>query len=70
MFGRTYDEVQEAVRQPELIEEMMKNERFVLPKRRVPAGFYALYDKRFEQVTMKRIDKDVHAIRSIFASGR
>ena len=30
---------------PELIEELMKNERFVLPR---DSGFYALYDQRHE----------------------
>ena len=44
---------------PELIEEMMKNERFVLPK---SASFYALYDKRFEPGNGERIDKALHAI--------
>lgn len=44
---------------PELIEEMMQNERFVLPKH---AGFYYLYDKRFEPGNGERIDKSLHAI--------
>ncbi|MFK4766424.1 type I restriction-modification system subunit M [Desulfobaculum sp. SPO524] len=44
---------------PELIEEMMKNERFVLPKN---ASFYALYDRRFEAGNGERIDKALHAI--------
>jgi type I restriction enzyme M protein len=44
---------------PELIEELMKNERFVLPKQ---AGFYYLYDKRFEPGNGERIDKALHAI--------
>src|SRR2546423_10326478 len=30
---------------PKLIEEMLKNERFVLPR---DASFYALYERRFE----------------------
>nr|WP_321258906.1 type I restriction-modification system subunit M [uncultured Pseudodesulfovibrio sp.] len=44
---------------PELIEEMMKNERFVLP---AEAGFYFLYEKRFEPGNGERIDKALHAI--------
>ena len=44
---------------PELIEEMMKNERFVLPG---AAGFYALYEKRHEPGNGERIDKALHAI--------
>jgi len=44
---------------PQLIEEMMKNERFVLPRE---ASFYALYDKRFEAGNGERIDKALHAI--------
>ena len=44
---------------PELIEEMMKNERFVLPR---TAGFYALYEKRHEPGNGERIDKALHAI--------
>jgi len=44
---------------PGLIEEMMKNERFVLPPE---ASFYALYDKRFEAGNGERIDKALHAI--------
>lgn len=44
---------------PELIEEMMKNERFVLPK---DASFYALYERRFEAGNGERIDKALHAI--------
>lgn len=44
---------------PELIAEMMKNERFVLPE---SANFYALYDKRFEPGNGERIDKALHAI--------
>jgi type I restriction enzyme M protein len=44
---------------PELIEELMKNERFVLPKQ---AGFYYLYDKRFEPGNGERIDKALHTI--------
>jgi type I restriction enzyme M protein len=44
---------------PELIEEMLKNERFVLPK---SANFYKLYDKRHEPGNGERIDKALHAI--------
>ncbi|MAT64338.1 MAG: type I restriction-modification system subunit M [Gammaproteobacteria bacterium] len=43
----------------ELIEEMMKNERFVLPK---DASFYALYEQRYEPGNGERIDKALHAI--------
>lgn len=45
--------------EPELIEEMMKNERFVLPK---AASFHALYDRRFEAGNGERIDQALHAI--------
>ncbi|MGP8288786.1 type I restriction-modification system subunit M [Vreelandella zhanjiangensis] len=44
---------------PELIEELMKNERFVLPK---DSGFYALHDQRHEPGNGERIDKALHAI--------
>lgn len=44
---------------PKLIEEMMKNERFVLPR---DASFYALYERRFEPGNGERIDKALHAI--------
>lgn len=44
---------------PELIEEMMKNERFSLPG---SANFYDLHDKRFEAGNGERIDKALHAI--------
>ena len=44
---------------PELIKEMMKNERFVLPK---DANFYALHEKRYEPGNGERIDKALHAI--------
>ncbi len=44
---------------PELIEELLKNERFVLPRE---ANFYALYDKRYEPGNGERIDKALHAI--------
>lgn len=45
--------------EPELIEEMMKNERFVLPKE---ASFYALYERRHEPGNGERIDQALHAI--------
>lgn len=45
--------------EPELIDEMMKNERFVLPKK---AGFYALYERRHEPGNGERIDQALHAI--------
>ncbi len=44
---------------PALIDEMLKNERFVLPKE---ASFYALYERRFEPGNGERIDKALHAI--------
>lgn len=44
---------------PELIEEMLKNERFVLPPK---ANFYALYDARHAPGNGERIDKALHAI--------
>lgn len=44
---------------PELIEEMLKNERFVLPK---AANYYDLYKHRFEAGNGERIDKALHAI--------
>ncbi|MCH8866841.1 MAG: SAM-dependent DNA methyltransferase, partial [Proteobacteria bacterium] len=44
---------------PELIEELLKNERFVLPR---DANFYTLYDKRYEPGNGERIDKALHAI--------
>jgi type I restriction enzyme M protein len=45
--------------EPELIEEMMKSERFVLPR---DASFYALYDRRYEPGNGERIDQALHAI--------
>ena len=45
--------------EPELIEEMMKNERFVLPNN---ASFYALYEQRHEPGNGERIDQSLHAI--------
>lgn len=45
--------------EPELIEEMLKNERFVLPRE---ASFYALYERRHEPGNGERIDEALHAI--------
>lgn len=45
--------------EPELIEEMMKNERFVLPK---TASFYTLWERRHEPGNGERIDQALHAI--------
>lgn len=45
--------------EPELIEAMMANERFVLPK---SASFYALYERRHEPGNGERIDQALHAI--------
>jgi len=44
---------------PELIEELLKNERFLLPP---AANFYALHKQRFEPGNGERIDKALHAI--------
>lgn len=44
---------------PELIVELMRSERFVLPE---GASFYALYDRRHEPGNGERIDKALHAI--------
>ena len=44
---------------PELIEEMLKNERFVLPP---SASFYALHAQRHAPGNGERIDKALHAI--------
>ena len=44
---------------PELIQELMKNERFVLPP---DASFYSLYERRHEPGNGERIDKALHAI--------
>ncbi len=55
-----YDRYQaEYADMPELIEEMMKNERFVLPPQ---ASFYALYEHRHEPGNGERIDQALHAI--------
>lgn len=45
--------------EPELLRELMKAERFVLPPQ---ASFYALYDKRHEPGNGERIDIALHAI--------
>lgn len=44
---------------PELVTEMMKNERFILPE---SANFYSLFIKRHEAGNGERIDKALHAI--------
>jgi type I restriction enzyme M protein len=44
---------------PELIEELLKNERFVLPH---IANFYTLYESRHKPGNGERIDKALHAI--------
>lgn len=55
-----YDQYQaEHGDEPELIEEMMKNERFVLPK---SSSFYALFEHRHEPGLGERIDQALHAI--------
>lgn len=45
--------------EPELITEMMKNERFVLPD---GSSFYVLYEKRHEPGNGERIDQALHAL--------
>ncbi|ENV09357.1 type I restriction-modification system, M subunit [Acinetobacter higginsii] len=45
--------------EPELIEEMMKNERFVLPRE---SSFYRLYEHRYEAGNGERIDIALHAL--------
>lgn len=44
---------------PELIKELMKSERFVLPR---DASFYRLYERRNEPGNGERIDQALHAI--------
>lgn len=44
---------------PELIAELLKNERFVLP---ASANFYALFEARHQPGNGERIDKALHAI--------
>jgi len=45
--------------EPELISEMMKNERFILPE---GSSFYTLYEKRHEAGSGERIDQALHAL--------
>lgn len=45
--------------EPELIRELMKNERFVLPPE---ASFYVLFEHRHEPGNGERIDKALHSI--------
>lgn len=45
--------------EPELIEEMMKNERFVLPRE---SNFYSLHERRYEAGNGERIDIALHAL--------
>ena len=45
--------------EPELIEEMMKNERFVLPRE---SNFNTLHERRFEPGNGERIDMALHAL--------
>jgi len=45
--------------EPELIAEMMKNERFVLPE---GSSFYTLYEKRHGAGNGERIDQALHAL--------
>lgn len=45
--------------EPELIEEMLKNERFVLPK---GSSFYNLHERRYEPGNGERIDKALHEL--------
>jgi type I restriction enzyme M protein len=55
-----YDQYQkEHGDEPELILEMMKSERFVLPE---GAGFYTLWEQRHEPGNGERIDQALHAI--------
>lgn len=53
--------------EPELIEEMLKNERFVLPKQ---ASFYSLFERRHEPGNGERIDQALHAIEEANARRR
>lgn len=67
-----YDEYQkEHGDEPELIEELLRNERFTLPKIDVGRGetqeiaradFYSLHERRSEPGNGERIDKVLHAI--------
>ena len=45
--------------EPELIEELMKSERFVLPRE---SSFYRLYERRHEPGNGERIDMALHAL--------
>jgi type I restriction enzyme M protein len=55
-----YDQYQkEHGNEPELIRELMQNERFVLPP---SASFYALYERRHEPGNGERIDQALHAL--------
>lgn len=45
--------------EPDLIRELMKSERFVLPE---DASFYALYERRHEPGNGERIDQALHAL--------
>ena len=45
--------------EPELIEELMKSERFVLPRE---SSFYSLYERRYEPGNGERIDMALHAL--------
>ncbi|MEQ1248148.1 type I restriction-modification system subunit M [Acinetobacter soli] len=45
--------------EPELIEELMKSERFVLPRE---SNFYSLYEHRYEPGNGERIDMALHAL--------
>ena len=55
-----YDQYQQAHGdEPELIDELMKNERFVLPK---GADFYTLFEHRHEPGNGERIDQALHAL--------
>ncbi len=55
-----YDEYQQQYGdEPELLAEMMKSERFVLPPQ---ASFYKLYEQRHEPGNGERIDQALHAI--------
>ena len=55
-----YDAYQaEYGKESELLDEMMKNERFVLPR---SASFYELYGRRHEPGNGERIDQALHAV--------
>jgi len=45
--------------EPELIKELMKSERFVLPRE---SSFYSLYERRYEPGNGERIDMALHAL--------